>query len=376
MQLKTFILILSAIVMLFSGICIFVGSRKKERRITFFYLLSMIIATIFTVLILIFMNFPPTDKDSFEAISAPAYFGFVIFFMVSSVLMILGTVLRIKNYRSRSAKISLILLTATSAVLRILTVAFCLFSLIYPAYFAYIWAAPIALALMAIIDYYAVLKYRVIELSSKSLKLLSYVIIIATAGVVYMLIFYAIITFLFKIQGLSTEIYILTFIMVTILLLILPVMSEVLYFIRSLVLKDQFYLGFILKKLNKMSGHTDADEIADFLAGNLHFSYVGIVIGEKVHGPKKEQFTASELEKINQLAEPERGVWQDIDPDTKKILDDHNIKAVAAMFDAKGNVFGQILVGSPSGKAGFEKRDLAQLETIINIVSAMIDSRA
>ena len=442
MQLINFVLIIGLIVMFLSGLCMFIGSRKKERKFTKFYLLASIFGSIYTLSVIIFMNLSPrdnglvpilglgiflapvltdifilayvlhpykifqkisiilstiyflfisfilifdtsdfysgftlsTDGNSFNIVPGPVYLSFIIFFCLTSLLLILGILLRTKTLKSLSLRHGIILLAIFGAILRFLQIIFG--SVVLTNHFGLIWLSPIALMLMAIFDYYAVLRYNVIRISSKSLKILSYVIIIATAGVAYMLIFFTIITFLFKIRGLSTEIYILTFIMVTILLLILPIMSEVLHFIRSLILKDQIYLGYILKKLNKMSGHADADELAEFLALNLHFSYIGILIGKKVHGSKLEDFSDFEIKEINKLAEPERGVWQDIDSGTQIILDNHKIKAVAAMFDAKGNVFGQVLVGTPIGKDGFDKRDLIQLETIVNIISALIDSRA
>ncbi|MDO4967455.1 MAG: hypothetical protein Q4E70_01665 [Candidatus Saccharibacteria bacterium] len=442
MQLKNFIMILSAITMLLSGFCILVGSRKKERKFTKFYFLSVFFGTIYTISILAFLNLPlntgaavkylgygiflapvlmdifllsyilypfklfrgfsvflatlfflfisfiltfdtadfyngfslSTDGNSFNIVSGPIYLSYILFFVISSVFMIIGLLLRAKQIRSLNTKHGLIFLTISGALLRILMVVF---GIILPFIkFELIYLSPIMLSLMVILDYYAVLRFQILMLSSRALKVLSYVILVTTAGTAYMLIFYAIITFLFKIRGLSTEIYILTFIMVTILLLILPIMSEVLSFIRSLILKDQVYLAYLLKKMNKMSGKVDADALAEFLASNLHFNYVGIVIGKKVHGSKVEEFSEFEISELNALAEPERGVWQKIDAGTQKILDEHKIKAVAAMFDAKGNVFGQILVGEPTGKEGFERRDLAQLELVINLVSAMIDSRA
>ena len=44
------------------------------------------------------------------------------------------------------------------------------------------------------------------------------------------------------------------------------------------------------------------------------------------------------------------------------------------MKNAKGKPFGQLIVGRPLGKASFERRDLVQLEMIINLVATVIDS--
>ena len=55
-------------------------------------------------------------------------------------------------------------------------------------------------------------------------------------------------------------------------------------------------------------------------------------------------------------------------------MDELNLKAVAELKNAKGKAFGQLIVGKPNGKTSFERRDLVQLEMIINLVAAVIDS--
>ena len=58
----------------------------------------------------------------------------------------------------------------------------------------------------------------------------------------------------------------------------------------------------------------------------------------------------------------------------QKILDELDLKAIAELKNAKGKPFGQLIVGRPLGKASFERRDLVQLEMIINLVATVIDS--
>ena len=50
------------------------------------------------------------------------------------------------------------------------------------------------------------------------------------------------------------------------------------------------------------------------------------------------------------------------------------LRAVAELRNAKGKPFGQLVVGKPLGKSTFERRDLLQLEMIINLVATVIDS--
>ena len=70
----------------------------------------------------------------------------------------------------------------------------------------------------------------------------------------------------------------------------------------------------------------------------------------------------------------ERSIWQEADDSLKKELDLKGIKAVAQLKNAKGRPFGQILIGKPSGKMTLEKRDLAEIESVINLIASIIDS--
>ena len=58
----------------------------------------------------------------------------------------------------------------------------------------------------------------------------------------------------------------------------------------------------------------------------------------------------------------------------QKTFGDLGLYAVAELCNAKGKAFGQIIVGRPLGKTNFDRRDLLQLEMIINLVATVIDS--
>ncbi|MBR1801696.1 hypothetical protein IJ768_00500 [Candidatus Saccharibacteria bacterium] len=235
---------------------------------------------------------------------------------------------------------------------------------------------PIAMGLLLILCYYAILRHNFILLSKKSLKFISYVVIVTTAAAAYMLIFSAIVTFLFKIERLSSEIYILNFLMITILLFILPITHEISQSVHSFIIKDEEYLVHLFGRMSKMYAHADADKLAKFVARNLHLTYVGIVIDKKVHGSKNLDFSSAEIKLIKNLRDPEHDVWQELDSGTKIMLENHKIAAVAAMRESKGKTFGQMLIGLPRGKNELEKADREQIAQIVNFIAAMIDSRS
>ena len=252
-----------------------------------------------------------------------------------------------------------------------------LFNLVLPILgnYSLVYVGPLTLSVAAILHFYAILKYRIIVLSSSWLKFGSYVILMAMAAIVYMVIFFTIFKALFKIKDINVDIIVMNFIMILIVLLILPVFNEISGFIRSLISVQQINMEFIVKKLNRMAAQdVDLDELAAFLADNLHFRYIGLIVGGKVYGSEKMEFSKEQTTEISMLEPDGHKVWQKVEGHPKALFEEKNIEAVAELRNAKGRPFGQMLVGQPYGKISFEKRDLAQMEMIINLVASIIDS--
>lgn len=252
-----------------------------------------------------------------------------------------------------------------------------IFSLILPAFgiFKLIWVGPLSLSFAVIVHFYAILRYRLIMLSNIWLRVGSYVILMSMAAMVYMIIFFAIFSLLFKVENLGTEIIIMNFIMIVIMMLILPVFNEASALMRSLISVQDINMNYIVKKLNLMATqNVKFDVLASFLAHNMHFRYVGLIIDKKVYGSERKDFKKAEIDEIAMLESSGKGIWQEISGHTKEFFKEQNIVAVAELRNAKGRPFGQILVGQPMGKVSFEKRDLAQIETVVNLVASIIDS--
>ena len=190
------------------------------------------------------------------------------------------------------------------------------------------------------------------------------------------MIFYIIFTALFKGPNPSGAILVLNFLMIVIVLLLLPVLNEVRATFRSMIMVGQVDIAYVIKKLNKLAArNVDLRELAAFLADHLHFAYIGFIVNGRPYGSKALALSAEELEAITHLRSAGRGeVWQEPNKSVQKVLDDLDLKAVAELRNAKGRPFGQLLVGKPLGKTSFERRDLIQLEMIINLVATVIDS--
>ena len=313
--------------------------------------------------------------NSVQLVNGVVYWLYTFFFVLNSIiawLFILQHSQHVRTKRVRQGDYVLLVGLMITGALSMVS------DLILPLFVRYdlIWIGPMALSITLVSFYYAILRFRIIAISSNWLKTLSYIVLLVSGAVIYMLIFYLIFTALFKIPNPSASILVLNFLMIVIVLLLMPLINEVSASMRSMISVGQVDIAYVIKKLNRIATRNiDLRELAAFLATHLHFAYIGFIINGKLYGSKSLAMSADELNQITHMRATARGeVWQEPNKSVQKILDDLDLKAVAELRNAKGKTFGQIIVGKPLGKSSFERRDLIQLEMIINLVATVIDS--
>jgi len=325
---------------------------------------------------ILFVGFTLTNQgNTVQLVNGVMYWLYTFFFVLNSVLawlFILQHSRRTRIKRVRQGDYVLLVGLMITGALSMIS------DLILPLFVRYdlIWIGPLALSITLVTFYYAILRFRIISISSGWLKTLSYVVLLVSGAVIYMLIFYLIFTALFKIPNPSTSVLVLNFLMIVIVLLLMPLINEVSASMRSMISVGQVDIAYVIKKLNRLAAkNVDLRELAAFLATHLHFAYIGFIINGKLYGSKSLAMSAEEVIQLTHLKPTPRGeVWQEPSKTVQKILDDLDLKAVAELRNAKGKAFGQIVVGKPLGKSSFERRDLIQLEMIINLVATVIDS--
>lgn len=325
---------------------------------------------------ILFVGFTLTNQgNTVQLVNGVMYWLYTFFFVLNSVLawfFILQHSRRTRIKRVRQGDYVLLVGLMVTGVLSMIS------DLILPLFVRYdlIWIGPLALSITLVTFYYAILRFRIISISSGWLKTLSYVVLLVSGAVIYMLIFYLIFTALFKIPNPSASVLVLNFLMIVIVLLLMPLINEVSASMRSMISVGQVDIAYVIKKLNRLAAkNVDLRELAAFLATHLHFAYIGFIINGKLYGSKSLAMSAEEVIQLTHLKPTPRGeVWQEPSKTVQKILDDLDLKAVAELRNAKGKAFGQIVVGKPLGKSSFERRDLIQLEMIINLVATVIDS--
>lgn len=313
--------------------------------------------------------------NTVELINGWYYWCYTIFFVLNISAFLFATYWHVKHAGNKRIRNGDYILLGGLTISGVLSATF---DLLLPLMGRYdlIWVGPLSVSVSMLAYFYGILKYRIISVSTSWLRVMAYVVVLTTGAAIYMLLFYIIFTALFKIPNPSTSILVLNFIMIVIVLLLIPVINEVAASIRSLISVGQVDIAYVIKKLNKIATkNIDLRELAGFLADHLHFAYIGFIVNGKLYSSKPLAVSAEELNQITKMKSAgSNGVWQEPNKTTQKVLDELGLKAVAELRNAKGKPFGQLIVGKPLGKAHFERRDLVQLEMIINLVATVIDS--
>ena len=365
---------------MFMDVCLMVYCGYTYKFVRAFGVLMAMVAAVMAGLIIydpsiLYSSFTLSHEGNSVALNFNGYYiAYMAFYFINTIVLLSALALRVRKTRNKGLKYGLLTIGAGVAIAGTLML---IFDVVLPLTdYDLIWIGPMALSIVMIVHYYAVLKYRLIQLSGAWLKALSYAIILATAATIYMLLFYIVFTALFKVASPSPAIFVLNFLMVAIVLLLLPAMNELSSFVRSLISSENIDIAYVVKKLNVMSNSKiNLNELSGFLADHLHFSYVGILIKGKLYGSEAKQLSTGDLKIISSLPDPKRGIWQQFNKTSLEIISKNDIKAVAILVDEKGKRIGQVILGKPEGKNGLERRELIQLEMLINLTAASIDKK-
>lgn len=349
----------------------------KVATLAFGMLGAILIGLVATQPSLLYSDFSLTNTgNAVNLVDGWYYYAYLVYFLAITGCFMALLFHRIVKTRNKSLRTGLIVFLVGNAIAG---TASLIFDVLVPFWVRYdlIWIGPLTISATIIAHYYSILRYKILTLSTTWLRILSYVILMSSAAIIYMVIFFIIFTALFKVPNPSPSIFMLNFIMVAVTLLMMPVFNESTAFVRSLVQTDTVDLAYVIKKLNQVASakSVNLNELADFLATYLHFNYVGLFVKGRLYGSSSLPITVDELKQISLLAHAEKGVWQEFNQPVSEAANRLGIRAIAELNNDKGKAFGQVLVGKPTGKMGFDRKDLAQLEMIINIVAMIAEKK-
>ena len=251
------------------------------------------------------------------------------------------------------------------------------FDFILPALGVYrsVWVGPLAMSFAWVFHYYAILRYRLLDVAGGWLKALSYIIIMSLAAIVYLAIFFLIFMSLFKVSNPSTSVIILNILMITIVILLFPVLNEISGYVRSLVDVHNIDLVYIVKKLAVISReYINYPELAEFLSQHLHYQYVGLLVAGRLYGSKPLKLTTTDLKALDKLKSTKRSIWLEPSEELRSKFKPLVIEGVAELRNSQGDTVGKILLGRPLGGLNFQSRNLAEVETALTLLAVAISS--
>jgi len=298
------------------------------------------------------------------------YFYFIIgYFTLVSVIYTNSITKGTKHVKGRGAKLGLKIFQAGLSLGGILALIFDL--LLLTSHPTLVWIGPMAVSVTIAIFYYSVVKYRILALTGDSMKLLSYIIVIAIGAIVYILLFYLIFTAIFRVATPSIEILILNLIMVAIVFCLMPAIFEVTAMIKASLPTKQIDLGYITKKLRRLDKqNVDYKELAGFLAQHLKLDYFGFLINDRLYGSKNITLSAEDSAEYKKLKTPKSGIWYSFD---EARTEEDEIAQVAVLLNAKDEPSGKILLGRPNSRHILTKRELIEVEMVLRLAGVIID---
>ena len=308
--------------------------------------------------------------NSIHIVDGWFYWVYIAYCVLTAISMLGFTLYRMLHAKKPNERAGMtVLMVGTSIAGIVLSI----FDLFLPMQrYDLIWIGPLATSLNILCFYYAILRFHVMTLTTSWLKALSYIIIMMTGAVIYTVAFFAIFTAIFRIPSPSTSILLLNFTMVIIVLFLIPVIIEISSFVKSFIEVQAIDIAYVTKKLNHIRPQdVNLQELASFLADHIHFEFVGLLVDGKLYGSTSSPLSVDELTAIEALKPTKPGsIW--LNDVTKKPSSSQNLKLIAELRDDDGKPIGQIIFDQPLGNIKFDRRDLIQLEMIINLVGATI----
>lgn len=312
------------------------------------------------------------DCNKMEVVKGWYYFALIGYFTLITIAFSSFLQTRIKKTSNKNIKRGLKIFYVGLSIGGILALVFDL--ILLSSMPSLVWIGPMAASISILSFYYSVVRYKMIAISSNSMKWLSYVILVVAGVSLYLVAFYLVFLGLFRTATPSFPVMLLNFIMVAVVILLLPALNELKMFLRTMVSTSSIYFDYMCKKISNITPETlNLKELAGFLADGMRYSFVALLINGRVYSSEGQKFSAEELVSISKISSPKFGVWQEIDRANSKIASAYDISRVAVLYDKNHKVMGQMIFGKKLSKLELSRKDLIEYETLINLTAMVIE---
>mgnify|MGYP003292699980 CR=1 FL=1 len=242
----------------------------------------------------------------------------------------------------------------------------------------FLWAGPVSELLLILAIYVSLFNSYWINVSSEWVKRMSYVVVIFTSIMLYIVAVYLIAKFIFGWGEPDYMGVIFVAIISVVLALILLAIRKATSSMRSLLSSaDKIDFSYVMSQLGKINPRSDKTRLAVFLSHHLHLSYIGFLIDGKLYGSRPMNFSEQELNDIRASMDNSElhGIWQDIDLPIRYIIAEFGCSDIACLRDDGGNILGQVIVGKPNSNNRLSYKQLNVLEMVLNETANMLSSK-
>lgn len=300
------------------------------------------------------------------------YIAYAVYFCTLNFVLCLFMIYRIRHTANKKSRKGFLFFLIGLMATGLLSGVFDL--LLPPFRYDLIWVGPLTIGLTILGFYFSILKFKIVSINSGWLKILSSIIIVSSAFIVYLLIFHLVFSALFRVPNPSIQVLLLNFIMIAIVIVLVPAFSEIRNLTKSLIMTKQIDLPYIVKKLSALDRKKpDLKEVSGFLAEHMHFSYIGFLIKGKLYVADECKIPAELLTKMSKLPAPAHGAWQDITKINIADLKESDVSRVAVLTGPNGEIVGQMIFGRPASKSALDHKDLVEIAMIASLMGTIIE---
>ena len=228
---------------LMSNVCFFgfgVWNRRYGRSTTLIFLTAAILLSLAIIVnpTLLYDGFTISNTgNTVNLVVGPFLIVYIVYISLIVPLIIFAFFSRYKKARSKNKRIGNLVAMICYSISGLVSL---IANLVMPLMgnWSMSWLGPIGVSIVILSIYYMILRYKAVNLSYAWLRVFSYVIVVASIAIIYMIIFSIIFAALFRGSTPSLEVIILNFIMLLIFISLLPAMSNFIRWTRRLILEQ------------------------------------------------------------------------------------------------------------------------------------------
>ncbi|MDL2235756.1 hypothetical protein LJC07_06365 [Christensenellaceae bacterium OttesenSCG-928-L17] len=261
------------------------------------------------------------------------------------------------------------------------------FGLVLPWFqdFALLWIAPLCGLLFMSSSYVAIVRHGMFEVKAIMIRVISYFITLLTVVVAYVLIFFLVFRFVFKVDEPGIEIFILNLIMSVVIMALFPVMQSISHLVRRLMYGGKAGLDgpYIFRRIYGMAmKKTSLLWIIRGLKRMFHVDAVWVVRlrGRKdiaLYGTRRSDGDAVGVRELYSAADSMKGIGimsvKDFrEGKAREFLKGIGASKVVILRSGRGDLEGVLILGNTVGHSEMLAEDAGVLLQVSEVITSAV----